>query len=241
MNIEQIAKEKLEQIAKEKLFYSPESIFYCISKEAKDFLSEHTTSKSYKKGDLVFEEAAKPGGLISLSYGKVKIIKEGAGGREQIVRLSRPCGFIGYRALFADENYHASAVAMEPSIACTIEKSALFYVMKNDPTLTFAILKSLATELGVSNTRTVNLTQKHIRGRLAEALICLIDTYGFCDDGVTLNAQFSRDNIANLSNMTTSNAIRTLSAFAEEGVIALDGRKIKVMDLKQLNKISNNG
>ena len=231
----------IEQTAKDKLFNSPESIFNGISKEAKDFLCEHTSCKSYKKGELVFVEASKPSGLISLSDGKVKIFKKGAGGREQIVRLSRPCGFIGYRALFAEENYHASAVAMEPSVACIIEKSALFYVMKNDPSLSFAILKSLATELGVSNTRTVNLTQKHIRGRLAESLLCLIDTYGFCDDGVTMNAQFSRDDLANLSNMTTSNAIRTLSTFASEGVIGLNGRKIKVLDLKMLQKISNIG
>ena len=231
----------IEQIAKDKLFYSPESIFNCLSKEAKEFLREHTSCRSYRKGEFVFLESAKPSGLISLSDGKVKIYKEGAGGREQIVRLSRPCGFIGYRALFAGENYHASAVAMEPSVACTIEKTALFYVMKNDPNLTFAILKSLATELGVSHDRTVNLTQKHIRGRLAEALLCLIDTYGFCDDGITLKAQFSRDNIANLSNMTTSNAIRTLSAFASEGVISLEGRKIKVLNLDQLRKISNIG
>jgi len=231
----------IEQTAIDKLFNSPESIFYGISKEAKDFLSEHTMCKSYKKGEMVFVESSKPSGLISLSDGKVKIFKEGAGGREQIVRLSRPCGFIGYRALFAEENYHASAVAMEPSIACTVEKSALFYVMKNDPNLTFAILKSLATELGVSNTRTVNLTQKHIRGRLAEALLCLIETYGFCDDSATINAQLSRDDLANLSNMTTSNAIRTLSIFASEGVIELNGRKIKVKDMKMLQKISNIG
>lgn len=229
------------EAAKDKLFYSPESIFNGISKEAKEFLSEHTTCKSYRKGEMVFLENTKPNGLISLSDGKVKIFKEGFGGREQIVRLSRPCGFIGYRALFAEENYHASAVAMEPSIACTIEKSALFYVMKNDPSLTFAILKSLATELGVSNTRTVTLTQKHIRGRLAESLLFLIDTYGFCEDNATMNAQFSRDDLANLSNMTTSNAIRTLSTFASEGVIELNGRKIKVLDLKMLQKISNIG
>ena len=231
----------IEQIAKDKLLNSSESIFNGISKEAKDFLCEHTSCKSYKKGEMVFVEASKPSGLISLSDGKVKIFKKGAGGREQIVRLSRPCGFIGYRALFAEENYHASAVAMDPSVACIIEKSALFYVMKNDPSLSFAILKSLATELGVSNTRTVNLTQKHIRGRLAESLLCLIDTYGFCDDGVTMNAQFSRDDLANLSNMTTSNAIRTLSTFASESVIELNGRKIKVLDLKMLQKISNIG
>lgn len=231
----------IEQAAKDKLFNSPESVFYGISKEAKDFLCEHTVCKVYKKGEMIFFESSKPTGLIGLSDGKAKIFKEGSGGREQIVRLSRPGGFIGYRALFADESYHASAVAMEQSIACIIEKSALFYVMKNDPSLSFAILKLLATELGVSNARTVNLTQKHIRGRLAESLLLLIDTYGFCDDGKTLKAQFSRDDIANLGNMTTSNAIRTLSMFASEGVIALSGRKIKVMDIKMLEKISDIG
>ncbi len=47
--------------------------------------------------------------------------------------------------------------------------------------------------------------------------------------------------MANLSNMTTSNAIRTLSSFAQEKVIALDGRKIKVLDLQELEKISDIG
>ncbi|MCF0206018.1 MAG: Crp/Fnr family transcriptional regulator [Bacteroidales bacterium] len=231
----------IEQVAKDKLFNSTESVFYSISKEAKEFLREHTICKVYKKGEIIFWDAAKPNGLISLTDGKVKIVKEGAGGREQIVRLSKPSGFIGYRALFAGENYHATAIAMENSVACTIEKSALFYVMKNDPNLTFAILKSLASELGLSNARTVNLTQKHIRGRLAESILWIIDTYGYCEDGVTLNAQLSRDDIANLSNMTTSNAIRTLLTFAEEGVISVEGRVIKVLNIKQLQKISNKG
>ena len=113
--------------------------------------------------------------------------------------------------------------------------------MKNDPNLTFAILKSLATELGVSNMRTVSLTQKHIRGRLAESLLFLIETYGYFDDGLTIKALLSREDIASLSNMTTSNAIRTLSTFAQEGVIGLEGRRIKIIDVKMLQKISNIG
>lgn len=41
--------------------------------------------------------------------------------------------------------------------------------------------------------------------------------------------------------MTTSNAIRTLSIFANEKVIALEGRKIKVLDLGKLERISELG
>ena len=48
-------------------------------------------------------------------------------------------------------------------------------------------------------------------------------------------------NIANLSNMTTSNAIRTLSTFANEKVIAIDGRKIKILDYNRLVRISSLG
>jgi CRP/FNR family transcriptional regulator, polysaccharide utilization system transcription regulator len=232
---------KNETNSRDVLFNSSESLFSKLSKEDKDFLMLSTECRSYKKNELVFQENTKPVGLICLSEGKVKIFKEGAGGRDQIVRLSRPGGFIGYRALFAGQNYSASAVAIENSLTCTIEKNALFTVMKNDPNLTFAILKSLATELGFSNMRTVSLTQKHIRGRLAESLLFLIDTYGYYDDGCTIKALLSREDIASLSNMTTSNAIRTLSTFAAERVISLEGRRIKVLDVKMLQKISNMG
>ena len=47
--------------------------------------------------------------------------------------------------------------------------------------------------------------------------------------------------MANLSNMTTNNAIRTLSAFASEGLILTDGRKIKILKDDDLRKISEFG
>jgi CRP-like cAMP-binding protein len=87
----------------------------------------------------------------------------------------------------------------------------------------------------------VTLTQKHIRGRLAESLIFLKDTYGYEEDGQTIKIYLSREDVANLSNMTTSNAIRTLSIFAHEKVIAIDGRKIKIKDLGKLERISDLG
>jgi CRP-like cAMP-binding protein len=99
----------------------------------------------------------------------------------------------------------------------------------------------LAKELGFSNLRTVSLTQKHIRGRLAESLLLLKDKYGFESDNVTLKVYLSREDIANLSNMTASNAIRTLSSYANEKVINIDGRKIQILDLPALKRISTHG
>ena len=95
--------------------------------------------------------------------------------------------------------------------------------------------------MGISDSRTVTLTQKHIRGRLAESLLFLRDNYGVESDGITLSIYLSREDLASLSNMTTSNAIRTLSLFSNEGMIAVEGRKIKIVDVESLVKISKFG
>ncbi|WP_353867180.1 helix-turn-helix domain-containing protein [Porphyromonas sp. CAG:1061] len=51
----------------------------------------------------------------------------------------------------------------------------------------------------------------------------------------------TRNELADLSNMTTSNAVRTLRSFQEEGVVALNGRRIKVLDEEKLQRISRLG
>ena len=76
---------------------------------------------------------------------------------------------------------------------------------------------------------------------MAEALLILKKNYGLEADGATINIYLSREDLANLSNMTTSNAIRTLSQFVNEHLIAMDGRKLKLIDEERLVKLSRLG
>lgn len=220
---------------------NPKSVFHVLDEAEKLTLKQHSVCKQYKKSEIIFKEGDTPIGLICLSSGKVKVFKEGVGGREQIVRMAKPTGFIGYRALFAEEKHTTTAVAIEDSIICVINKEAVFNLLKSNGNLSLSIIKAFASELGFTINRTVTLTQKHIRGRLAESLIFLKDTYGLEQDGQTIKVYLSREDVANLSSMTTSNAIRTLSSFASENVIALEGRKIKILDLNKLERISELG
>ena len=107
--------------------------------------------------------------------------------------------------------------------------------------LAWFFLYELSKHLGGSDSKVVTLTQKHIRGRLAEALCMLVDNYGYEDDGKTLKIYMAREDLANLSNMTTANAIRTLSAFAQERIITVDGRRIRIVDEPSLRNISRFG
>lgn len=217
------------------------SLFPSMRPEEKQEMRKHFSCTMVRKGEIIFREGDEPAGLLCLYKGKAKLYKEGLGGRGQITRLAKPLGFIGYRALFAGENYTTNSQALEDSITCLIEKDCFMNILRNNAELTLLILKSIATELGFSTNRTVTLTQKHVRGRVAESLIFLKDTYGYEDDGQTLKVYLSREDLANLSNMTTSNAIRTLTSFADEGIIELEGRKIRILNLAKLERVSDVG
>lgn len=209
--------------------------------DQKEYVRNNYAVFTYRRNQIIYKEGETPDGLLCLIEGKVKIYKEGVGGRGQIVRMVKENSFFGYRALFAEEAYITSALAIEETTVIKIPRMVVFELLRTNNTLAITFIKNLSIDLGFSNQQTVSLTQKHIRGRLAEALLFLIETYGFEQDQATLNIYLSREDLANLSNMTTSNAIRTLSNFSNEKLIAVDGRKIKILDEVNLRRISNLG
>lgn len=216
-------------------------IWLPLNDEQREFLASHFTLHYYKKNEIVHFEDETPTHLMCLLKGKVKVFKDGAGGRSQIIRMIKPVEYFGYRAYFSGQDYVTAAAAFEPSVICLIPMTAIMTLLKQNNDLAMFFIKLLSNDLGQADERTVNLTQKHIRGRLAESLIFLKESYGLEEDGSTLSIYLSREDLASLSNMTTSNAIRTLSQFATEHLIAIDGRKIKLIEEDRLKRISRLG
>lgn len=212
-----------------------------LIQQQRELLAQNFTIQKYKKNETIYCEGETPENLMCLLNGKVKIYKDGVGGRSQIIRVIKDKEYFAYRAYFAEENFVTAAAAFEPCTMCLIPMPVIVQLIMENTELAMFFIKQLSKDLGISDERTVNLTQKHIRGRLAESLLFLKDTYGVEEDQCTLSIYLSREDLANLSNMTTSNAIRTLSNFATEKLIIIDGRKIKLIDEEKLKKISKIG
>ncbi|MDR2936678.1 MAG: Crp/Fnr family transcriptional regulator [Rikenellaceae bacterium] len=196
--------------------------------------------QTVRKNGFIYREGDTPQGFLCLLHGSAKVVTAGVTGRSQIIRLVKPTGILGYRALFAGENYRFSAKALDTSVIGFIGKAAFSRIVRSNGEVALHILRAIASELGFSNIRTVALTQKYVRGRLADSLLFLIDLYGLTPDGL-LAVSLSREDLGQLSSMTTSNAIRTLSAFSSEGIIALIGKRIKILERDRLEKISERG
>lgn len=216
-------------------------IWSILDGDEKRRIVDNLVIHTFKKNQLIYAEGDQPEHLWCLLKGKVKKFKEGVGGRVQITRLIRPVQYFGYRAFFANESYVSSAAAFEPSVLGALPLDLVKDLTLHNIDLAWFFIRDLSRNLGSSDKKIVNLTQKHIRGRLAEAIILLLDHYGYEDDGITLKIYLSREDLANLSNMTTSNAIRTLSSFVSEKTLVVDGRRIKIINENALRKISKFG
>ncbi|MDD6211382.1 MAG: Crp/Fnr family transcriptional regulator [Bacteroidales bacterium] len=216
-------------------------VWRILNRKERSILRQESRIMNFSKNEVIYSVSEQPTHMMCLLKGRVKIYIDGVGGRSQIIRIIRPIQYFGYRASFAEEAYRTSAAAFENSQVCMIPMAVVIQLIRENPSLALFFIKQLSIDLGISDERTVSLTQKHIRGRLAESLLFLKDNYGLEEDGATLSIYLAREDLANLSNMTTSNAIRTLSTFVSERLIAMDGRKIKIMDEEQLRRISKLG
>jgi CRP-like cAMP-binding protein len=217
------------------------SIWGTLTQEQQSFVEKHVRIVRYKKNEIIYREGETPHGVLTLISGKVRIYIEELGTRPQIIRLHKPGDFFGYRSTIADDTHTTCASALEECIFYVVETDAFLTVVQQNNEFCYKILEAMAHDLAMSDMRQVNLTQKHLRGRLAEAISSLADHYGYAEDGCTLAASVSREDLANMSNMTTANAIRTLSQFAQEGIVEIDGKKIVVLNPKELMSINKLG
>ena len=212
-----------------------------LTDEQKATLTTQIEIVRYSKNDIIHLDGEASQYMWTLISGKVRIYKEGISQRQQIIRLLKPYDIFGYRAVIADEPYNSSASAFEPCVVYRLKAEYFNHLIRVNGQFCYAIMLMMAKDLAISEIRTVNLTQKHIRGRLAEALLSLVENYGLEKDQQTLAMLLPREDLANMSNMTTSNAIRTLSQFADEGLVEVDGRHIRILNIEELEHISRLG
>jgi CRP-like cAMP-binding protein len=86
--------------------------------------------------------------------------------------------------------------------------------------------------------RFVNLSQKHVNGRLADALLYFSQTIHQKTD---FTLPLSRGDLAALIGARRESVARSLKEFSDSGLINLDGKQVQIKDVKLLEKISKNG
>jgi CRP-like cAMP-binding protein len=214
------------------------SIFKYLTPDEVEALNFEKDFRQYKRGDILYQEGNRISGFFCINSGIIKVFKTGFDGKEQIIRFAKKGDIIAYRSVLSNELACTSAKVIEDCHVCFIPSEILISFIKSNPAYALELLKLASNELGEANSFITDIAQKTVRERLAEILLLLVHDFGL-DDQQFLNISLTREELANIVGTATESVIRLLSEFKSDKLVELNGRKIKILNTKGLEKISN--
>lgn len=201
-------------------------------------LNYDKTCSLYKKGSIIYREGSRLTGFYCVTKGIVKIFKTGIDGKEQIIRFAKRGEIIAYRSLLSEESACTTAKVIEEAVLCHIPYQTLQFLIQSNWQFSHHMLQIVCKELREANDYITDIAQKTVRERLAEVLLLLKENFEL-DNANTLQISLTREELANIVGTATESVIRLLSEFKQDHLIDLQGRKIKLLDIKTLTRVAN--
>lgn len=214
------------------------SIFKYLTLQEIESLNFEKEFRQYKRGDILYREGNRISGFFCINSGIIKVFKTGIDGKEQIIRFAKKGDIIAYRSVLSNESACTTAKVIEDCQVCFIPSEILISFIKTNPAYALELLKLACHELGEANSFITDIAQKTVRERLAEVLVFLVNDFGI-DDQQFLNISLTREELANIVGTATESVIRLLSEFKSDKLVELSGRRIRIINKKGLEKISN--
>lgn len=214
------------------------SLFRYLTPDEIDLLNFEKEYRQYKRGEVLYNEGSRISGFFCIHNGIIKVFKTGLDGKEQIIRFAKSGEIIAYRSVLSNEVACTSAKVIEDSRVCFIPSEILVSFVKSNSNYAHELLKLACHELGEANSFITDIAQKTVRERLAEILLLLVNDFGL-DEQKYLQISLTREELANIVGTATESVIRLLSEFKTDNLVELNGRRIKILNKKGLEKISN--
>jgi len=209
-----------------------------LSDEEMDDLNQNRFEVRFKAGETIFKQGTSATHMLVLTSGFAKLYVEGVQDRQLIIRIIRPWELVGQSGLYLDSRLQYSISALTDVTVCFIGIDEFKVALRKNSDFAEEFIK-ICTQKGIfSFEKMVSLSQKQMHGRIADGLLYLSQKV-YEDSKFDLH--MSRQDIADLTGMSKDSAIRILKEFHKEGLIDMNGRKMEILNMSQLEHISEKG
>lgn len=183
-------------------------------------------------GETVFWEGDNPDWLYIVAEGKVKVVKYASSGKELIVAIFTQGNIFGELAVFDGKPYPASALAQVDSQIVAISRSDLLNFLSTNPMVALKMINLLGARLRDAHDRLRDMAGERVDHRIANALLMIAEKTGPV-------IPFTRQEIADLSGITTETVIRVTSRLKEHSIISTSRGEITIIDKEKLKRFGD--
>lgn len=203
--------------------------------DLKNYIDDNGHTFNFKKGEEIFRQGNNSNYIFLIGSGVVKCHKIDEAGKELTTALYKEDDLFGYASLLQEIPYQESATAMENCELIGIAKEELKNVLQKNHKVNFDLINLLSENLAETKDQLLQMAYGSVRKKTAATILQFVEKMNKKpEEGIRI----SRTDLASVAGIATESLIRTLSALSKEGLIDIDGRNIKVLQLDKLKLVN---
>jgi CRP-like cAMP-binding protein len=212
--------------------------FQHLTKEELNLVNENRYEATFKPGEIILKQGSPTSNALFIATGMAKTYIEGLNGKNFIISIALPGRLILGPGDYVDSRHTYTVAAITTVQACFINFEVFKQIVRVNGAFAEGLLEDISAKSLGSLTRMVNLSQKKMHGRLADALLYFSDVVFKNDEYEMI---LSRQELGEMTNMAKECVVRILKELEDSGVIYSDSSKIKIIDREKLIQISVKG
>ena len=203
--------------------------------QLKKYFIENVEEFSFQPNEIIFNEGDNSNYVYLINTGVVKTYKIDEQGKELITSINKENDFFGFTSFTNNINYKEYAAAIENVTAFRLTKNELQSILEKNHLLTLELIDYLSDNVTEIKEHLLEMAYSSVRKKTASTILQFSNKI---KKSSTDNPKISRSDLASIAGIATETFIRTLSDFKKEGIIEIEGRNIKIINIDKLNKIN---
>lgn len=189
-----------------------------------------------QRGEVLFNRGDVSHGFYILMEGQLKLSFTSPQGIEKIIDIITPGKSFGEAIMFLDRPCPVAAQATLSSVLLQIQKKTLIAILQEDPAVATRMLASLSVRMHhlVNSIESLSLLSG------TQRLIGYILQINASSKSTTVKLPSTKSTIASLLNISPETLSRIMHKLTEEGVIAVHGKEIEILNIERLRNYECN-
>ena len=212
-------------------------LFDALDDEGARTLRRQMSEVKLSRGEHLFNEGDDGDALYVVLEGKMKLTRQAADGRENLLSVIGPGEMFGELSLFDPRPRTSTASAVTDAVLAGLKHEALNSWLQEHPEVSLHLLRALAQRLRRANDVTADLVFTDVPGRVAKNLLDLADRFGSKEaDGLHVHHDLTQEELAQLVGASRETVNKALADFAARGWLQISARSVLILDAERLRK-----
>ena len=203
--------------------------------QLKNFFCDEGVIAQYKKGENIYRKGDHSNSLFLILKGVVKTHTMDDNAKELITGLYKADDFLGFTSFDDNIPYTETATAVESVELVGLSKTYVLDILRKSQEVSLELMNLLSDNLSEIKLQLVKMAYSSVRKKTAATIIQFVEIMNKSHDAPL---RISRNDLATTAGIATESLIRTLSDFKKDGIIEIEGRDIRIVDLESLRDIN---